>query len=42
MGRVSAVINDILPAKEIVDNMINEAAEVMQKNAAFVKVSAKL
>jgi len=41
MGRVSALIHEILPAKVIVDNMVNEAAEILEKNASLVKVSLK-
>jgi len=39
MGRVSALIHDVLPAKVIVDNMVNEAAAILQRNAALVKVA---
>ncbi|KZP24473.1 2-nitropropane dioxygenase, partial [Athelia psychrophila] len=44
IGRVAAVIHDILPAKTIVDNMVNEAAELLSKGATLVtkKASAKL
>mgnify|MGYP001336631169 CR=1 FL=1 len=42
MGRVAAVINEVLPAKVIVDNMVNEAAEILQRGASLVKVPAKL
>jgi len=42
MGGVSAVINDILPAKVIIDNMVSQAIEVIQHNASLVKVSSKL
>jgi len=42
MGRVSALIDDVLPAKTIVDNMVNEAAEILQRNASLVKPKAKL
>ncbi|KIY70767.1 2-nitropropane dioxygenase [Cylindrobasidium torrendii FP15055 ss-10] len=42
MGRVAGLIKDILPAKTIVENMVNEAAEILQSNSAKVKVSAKL
>ena len=42
MGSVSAVINDILPAKVIIDNMVSQAIEVIQHNASLVKVSSKL
>lgn len=39
---ISQLINDILPAKTIVDNMVNEAAQILQHNASLVKVHAKL
>lgn len=42
MGNVSAMIKEILPAKTIVDNMVSEAAEILQRNGQLVKVSAKL
>ena len=42
MGSVSAVINDILPAKVIIDNMVSQAIEIIQFNASLVKVSSKL
>ncbi|KAK0215560.1 2-nitropropane dioxygenase [Armillaria fumosa] len=40
MGKVSGLIKDILPAKDIVENMANEAAEILQHNSSLVK-SAK-
>jgi len=42
MGRVSGLINEVLPAKKIVDDMVNDAANILQQNASLVKVSAKL
>lgn len=42
IGRVSALIDDVLPAQTIVDNMVNEAAKVLTENAAKVTVKAKL
>jgi len=39
-GQVAASINDILPAKTIVDNMMREAIETLQRNAA--KIVSKL
>ncbi|PBK72283.1 2-nitropropane dioxygenase [Armillaria solidipes] len=43
MGKVSGLIKDILPAKDIVENMVNEAAEILQHNSSLVKsVKAKL
>jgi len=41
MGQVSAVINDVLPAKVIVDNMVEEAARMLQLGGSIVKTSAK-
>ncbi|KAK0499997.1 2-nitropropane dioxygenase [Armillaria luteobubalina] len=34
MGTVSALIHDILPAKDIVENMINDAVEIIQRDAS--------
>jgi len=44
IGRVAAVIHDVLPAKQIVDNMVNEAADMLQRGGSVVcnGVSAKL
>ena len=42
IGRVAALIDEVLPAKVIVDTMVKEAVEVLQGNASLVKVSAKL
>jgi len=42
IGRVSALIHEVLPAKTIVENMVNDAARIFQSNAAKVKVQAKL
>jgi NAD(P)H-dependent flavin oxidoreductase YrpB (nitropropane dioxygenase family) len=42
MGNVSALIHDILPAKTIVDNMVNDAAKVLQDRSKQVSVRAKL
>ena len=44
LGRVSALIHDVLPAQQIVDNMVNEAAEVLRLGDSLVqtKASAKL
>ena len=42
IGRVAALIDEVLPAKVIVDNMINDAVKIMQANAARVSVKAKL
>ncbi|KIY46647.1 2-nitropropane dioxygenase [Fistulina hepatica ATCC 64428] len=42
MGRVAALVNDILPAKTIVDNMVSEAIAVMQHGNSMVTTKAKL
>jgi len=42
MGSVSAVINSVLPAQTIVDNMVSEAAQIIQRNAQLVRVGPKL
>jgi len=41
-GRVAAMIHDVLPAKEIVETMVNDAARIMQGGAALVSPKAKL
>ncbi|KAI9450075.1 2-nitropropane dioxygenase [Russula earlei] len=42
MGNVAALINDILPAQTIVDNMVNEAAEVLRERSQLVQIRTKL
>ena len=42
MGNVAALINDILPAQTIVDNMVNDAAKILHDRSKLVRVSAKL
>ena len=42
IGRVAALIHEVLPAKQIVDSMVNDAAQIMQTNAARLSVKAKL
>lgn len=37
MGSVAAVIKEVLPAQQIVDNMVSEAAAILQNNAKLVK-----
>lgn len=37
MGQVAAMINEILPAKTIVENMVEQAAEILSAGAAMVK-----
>lgn len=41
MGSVSSVINDVKPAKEIVDEMIQGAVEHLQRAASLVSVQEK-
>jgi hypothetical protein len=41
MGSVSALINDVLPARVIVENMVEEAARVLQDGASLVKVNPR-
>ena len=41
MGSVSALINDVLPAQVIVDNMVEEAARVLQHGSSLVKIAPK-
>jgi hypothetical protein len=36
MGQTSAMINDVLPAKTIVDNMISEAVEIIDRSTRYV------
>jgi len=42
MGNVAALVNDILPAQTIVDNMVNEAARILQDRNKTVSVRTKL
>jgi hypothetical protein len=44
MGQVSALIHDVLPAQQIVDNMVNEASECLQRGGSMIqpKTSSKL
>ncbi|KAF8194458.1 2-nitropropane dioxygenase [Mycena galopus ATCC 62051] len=42
MGRVSALIHDVLPAKVIVDNMVRDAALQMQRGNKYLNSKAKL
>ncbi|KAI1790297.1 2-nitropropane dioxygenase [Ganoderma leucocontextum] len=42
IGRVAALIDDVLPAKTIVETMVGDAARIIQENAARVSVKAKL
>ncbi len=40
MGKVAAVINDILPAKSIVDRMVEEAVHSLENGNRLVKSGA--
>jgi len=42
MGRVASMINDVLPAKVIIDNMVSDASEIMLQGASMVSVKPKL
>ena len=42
IGRVAALIHEVVPAKQIVESMVNDAAKIMQQNGARVTVKAKL
>jgi len=43
IGRVSALIHEVLPAQQIVDNMVNEASELLHRGGSLVqRKSAKL
>jgi hypothetical protein len=41
IGRVSALIHEVLPAQQIVEAMVNEASELLQRGGSLVQ-SAKL
>jgi len=42
MGQVAAVVKERLPAKQIMDDMINEAVSVMQQGVGLITGKAKL
>ncbi|KAI9665106.1 MAG: hypothetical protein M1821_006554 [Bathelium mastoideum] len=42
MGQVSGVIGDIKPAKQIVDEMVNEAVKMLKLGQTYIKKSSKL
>ncbi|KAF7365732.1 NMO domain-containing protein [Mycena venus] len=42
MGRVSALIHEVLPAKVIVDNMVRDAAAQLQRGNKYLTSKAKL
>lgn len=41
-GRVAAQIHEVLPAKKIIDDMVNDAAKILKHNASLVNPKAKL
>ena len=41
-GRVAAQIHDILPAKEIIDNMVQDASQILIRGASLVSTKARL
>jgi hypothetical protein len=41
-GRVAAQIREVLPAKKIIDDMVNDAAVIMKHNASLVRSATKL
>lgn len=42
IGRVAALINDVLPAQQIVEDMVSDAAKILLHGASLVTVKAKL
>ncbi|KAG1795096.1 2-nitropropane dioxygenase [Suillus plorans] len=42
IGRVAALINEVLPAQQIVDEMVSDAAKILQHGASLVSTKAKL
>lgn len=42
IGRVAALINDIPPAQQIVDDMVSGAIKILQQNASLVSIKPKL
>lgn len=42
MGNVAAIIKDVLPAKTIVDNMVEEAARCIEVGKSMTGGKAKL
>lgn len=41
-GAVAGLIKEVLPAQQIVDDMVTEAAEILRHNASLVSAKAKL
>jgi len=42
IGRVAALINDVLPAQQIVEDMVSDAAKILLHGASLVTVKARL
>ncbi|KAJ7075917.1 2-nitropropane dioxygenase [Mycena belliarum] len=42
MGRVASLITEVLPAKVIVDDMVKDAAAMLQRGGTYLKPQAKL
>ncbi|KAI6164548.1 2-nitropropane dioxygenase [Pisolithus thermaeus] len=42
IGRVAALIDDVLPAEQIVNDMVSDAAKILMHGASLVTVKAKL
>ncbi|KZT20112.1 2-nitropropane dioxygenase [Neolentinus lepideus HHB14362 ss-1] len=42
IGKCAAQIHEVLPAKDIIENMVNDAAKIMQENVARLNTKAKL
>lgn len=42
MGSVAALIDEVLPAKVIVESMVNDAAQILRRGNAMVSGGAKL
>jgi NAD(P)H-dependent flavin oxidoreductase YrpB (nitropropane dioxygenase family) len=41
-GQVASQINDIIPAKQIVDDMVRDASQILVNGAALVTIKSKL
>ena len=41
-GRVAAQIHEVLPAKKIIEDMVEDAARILMHNASLVNPKAKL
>lgn len=42
MGKVSGLIDEVLPAKTIIDDMVSQAVERLQASSKLVGIKAKL